>query len=341
MMTDEANLRETPSVLVTGGAGYIGSHVVLAMIERGWRVLVVDDLSTGSRSAVPRSATLVEMDCGDPRLVELIRAHRVEVVVHIAGVISTEESVREPLRYYATNFCATQRLLSAVAATDVKGVVYSSTAAVYGETHGRPVSEKAVCRPVTPYGRSKLASEWMLRDLSRSSSLRHVIFRYFNVAGADQAGRAGPRATAEHLIKLACEAAVGLRREMTIHGDDYDTPDGTCIRDYIHVTDLALAHVAAVEHLLNGGESLTANCGYGRGFSVREVLETALALADEPFRICVGPRRPGDAVAVVASARVLGRRLTWRPEFSELRTIIETGMDWERLRLASRMAQRR
>lgn len=320
------------SVIITGAAGYIGSHITLAFLERGWSVTAVDDLSAGSRATVPAAAQFIEMDCADPKLHEVMAASGYDAAVHMAARISVDESVADPLGYYEANFSVARSFFASAASAGIKAIVFSSTAAVYGDTGKTPVLETHPCQPLSPYGRSKLAAEWALRDLSAVSDLRHVILRYFNVAGADPEGRAGPRAGAGHLMKLACEAAVGARSGMVIHGDDYATPDGTCIRDYIHVSDLALAHIAAVEHLLGGGESLIANCGYGSGFSVREVLDVARDVADLPFDVTIGPRRPGDPEAIVADARLLAERFGWRPAHSGLESILETGIAWERRR---------
>lgn len=324
-----------PSVIITGAAGYIGSHLTLAFRERGWAVTAVDDLSAGSQSAIPSGVHFVRMDCGDPLLADLMASEGFDAAVHMAARISVDESVADPLGYYHSNLCVAHRFFASAAAAKVKAVVLSSTAAVYGETGLRPVRETDPVRPVSPYGRSKLAAEWILRDLSAVSDMRHVILRYFNVAGADPEGRAGPRTGAEHLVKRACEAAIGVRPRMVINGEDYGTPDGTCIRDYIHVSDLAAAHVAAVEHLMGGGESLLLNCGYGTGFSVREVLEAALRLADVPFEVVVGPRRPGDPEAIVADSSLLRERLGWRPAHQGLDAILGSGIAWERLRRAA------
>lgn len=325
----------SPSVIVTGAAGYIGSHVTLALLERGWTVTAVDDLSTGHRSAVPAGVEFLEMDCGDPRLAEIMAARRFDVAVHMAARISVDESFADPLGYYATNLCAARGFFESVVRAGVPAVVFSSTAAVYSGSGSRRVRETDPCDPLSPYGRSKLAAEWLLRDVSAAGGPRHVIFRYFNVAGADPAGRAGPRAGSEHLLKRACEAAVGLRSDLVINGADYDTPDGTCVRDYVHVSDIAEAHAAAVDHLVNGGESFTANCGYGRGFSVREVVDVALALADAPFQVRVGERRPGDAESIVADAERIAERLDWRPVHDGLESLVRSGMAWERARRLS------
>jgi UDP-glucose 4-epimerase len=321
----------TPRVIITGAAGYIGSHVTLAFLEREWHVTAVDDLSAGARSAVPNEVEFIEMDCGSPALAHIMATSQFDVAVHLAAKLSVEESIADPLGYYEANICTARRFLGSVLSARVPAFLFSSTAAVYGEA-AQAVRETDVCAPLSPYGRSKLAAEWLLRDVSAATRLRHVILRYFNVAGADPAGRAGPRVHSKHLIKIACEAAVGLRSEVLINGANYDTPDGTCVRDYIHVSDVAEAHAAAAEYLLGIGDCFTANCGYGWGFSVREVLDAALAEADVPFYVRIGERRPGDAAIVIANADLITERLNWRPMHSSLKDILKTGMAWERSR---------
>ncbi len=323
------------SILVTGGAGYIGSHVVLALIEAGHEVCVIDDLSTGRRDAVPADVSLVVGDAGDTAIVSAVLSrHRPAAVLHFAGSIVVPESVSDPLKYYANNTCASRALIAAAVAAGVEGFIFSSTAAVYGEPREVPVAEDAPCVPVNPYGASKLMTEWILRDTAAATGLNYVALRYFNVAGADPKGRAGqstPDAT--HLIKVACEAAAGARDGVEIFGDDYPTADGTCIRDYIHVTDLADAHLAALDHLFGGGESAVFNCGYGRGHSVREVLDTVRDVSGKNLRVRRGPRRPGDAAEIVARADRIRGRLGWRPQYDDLRFIVETALAWERRRL--------
>jgi UDP-glucose 4-epimerase len=274
-----------PKVLITGGAGYIGSHAAHAFLDRGWSVVIVDDLSTGSRSRVPAAAEFIEMDCADPAVAAIIRDRSIDAAVHFAARIKVDESVADPLGYYKANVCTARAFFENAHLAGLEAMVFSSTAAVYGDAGETAVREDAPTRPESPYGRSKLATEWILADLSAVSPLRHVILRYFNVAGADPAGRSGPAAESQHLLKIAAEAAVGVRPGMQIHGTDYPTPDGTCVRDYVHVTDLAEAHVSAVMHLLGGGESLVANVGYGHGMSVRAVIAEALRLADRPFAV--------------------------------------------------------
>lgn len=319
------------SILVTGGAGYIGSHVVRQLLERGERVLVLDNLGTGFRAAVLQ-APLVVGDVGDRNLVEsLLREHGVESVLHFAAHTVVPESVRDPLKYYGNNTCNTRNLLASCAATGVRHVIFSSTAAVYGTPASGIADEDTPTVPINPYGMSKLMSETMLRDLSLASDLRHVALRYFNVAGCDPGGRIGqstPNATL--LIKVACEHAVGKRAQLAIFGTDYETPDGTGIRDYIHVDDLAAAHLHALDHLRDGGASTTLNCGYGHGYSVREVIDTVARVSGRTLDVVELPRRAGDPPMLIARAERLRRLLDWAPRHDDLEFIVRTALDWER-----------
>jgi UDP-glucose 4-epimerase len=321
-------------VLVTGGAGYIGSHVVLALGEAGHSVVVLDDFSTGRREAIPDGVVLVEGHAGDGELTtEIIESHRIEAVIHFAGSIVVPESVRRPLDYYQNNTCTSRNLLASCVAQGVRHFVFSSTAAVYGSPARVPVTEDTPTAPINPYGASKLMTEWMLRDTAAAHDLTYAALRYFNVAGADPQGRAGQSTPfATHLIKVACEAAVGRREQVELFGDDYDTPDGTCIRDYIHVSDLADAHVKAVEYLAAGGRNVVLNCGYGRGHSVREVLASVQRRAAKPFDVKQATRRPGDPAVLVADATRLRETLRWQPRFADLDAIVETALAWERRR---------
>jgi UDP-glucose 4-epimerase len=320
------------TVLVTGGAGYIGSHMVLALLDAGEHVVVVDDLSTGFRQAVAKPAELVVGDAGDEALVaELVRGHGIESVIHFAAKIVVPESVADPLGYYLANTVKTRALLAALVRTGVKRFVFSSTAAVYGMPEQNPVGEDAPLQPISPYGTSKVMSEWMMRDTAAAHDLGYVALRYFNVAGADPAGRSGqstPNAT--HLIKVACECATGKRGGMQIFGTDYPTPDGTGIRDYIHVTDLAAAHLDALKHLRGGGGNLVLNCGYGRGYSVREVIDAVKQASGVDFPVSLAPRRPGDPAAIVARADRIRAELGWRPKLDDLATIVRHALAWER-----------
>lgn len=320
------------AVLVTGGAGYIGGHMVLDLCDAGEEVVVLDDLSTGFAWAVDRRARLVVGDMGDEALVRrVMREHRIEAVIHFAARIVVPDSVADPLGYYLANTVKTRGVIAAAVACGVERFIFSSTAAVYGTPRTMPVREDAETTPESPYGTSKLITEWMLRDAAAAHGLSYVVLRYFNVAGADKALRVGqstPAAT--HLIKVAVQTAMGLRPKMDVFGTDYPTPDGTCLRDYIHVTDLVRAHASALAHLRAGGESMVCNCGYGRGYSVKEVIETVRAVTGVPFRADYAPRRPGDAAAVIADATRIKTSLGWRPAHDDLTGIVETAYAWER-----------
>ena len=319
-------------ILVTGGCGYIGSHVVRQLSELGHLVVVVDDLSTGRSSALLSGEILIEGDAGDAANLERIfRAHQIDAILHFAGKIRVEESVADPGLYYQGNTVKTLNLLRTALRFGVKHLVFSSTAAVYGQPDQVPVSEQAATAPASPYGMSKLLSEQIIRDLAgRDSAMTTVILRYFNVAGADPGGRLGqltPNAT--HLIKVACEAALRRRRAMAIYGTDYPTRDGTCIRDFIHVEDLASAHVAVLNYLFRGGASARFNCGYGRGATVREVIEMVKSVSGVDFPVELAPRRAGDVVEMVAAAERIRALVGWEPRFADLRTIVQHAFAWE------------
>jgi UDP-glucose 4-epimerase len=319
------------AVLVTGGAGFIGSHMVLALLDAGEKVIVLDNLSTGFRWAVPPAATLVVGDVGDQDLVRtVIRKYGVQSIVHFAGSIVVPESVADPLGYYNNNTVKSRALMEAAVATGLKQFIFSSTAAVYGNPAENPVSEAAQPAPMSPYGWSKLMTEVMLADTSRAHDFNYVALRYFNVAGADPKGRSGqstPRAT--HLIKVACETALGQRAHMEVFGTDYPTPDGTCIRDYIHVTDLIRAHVAALDYLRTGGKSEIFNCGYSKGFSVLEVIEAVKRVSGVDFDVRLVPRRPGDPAAIVAGSQKIRDQLGWQPRHDDLDEIVRHALSWE------------
>ena len=319
------------AVLVTGGAGYIGSHMVLALVDAGEGVVVLDDLSTGFVRAVHPKARFVQGDVGDEALVlRLIAQHGIDAVVHFAARIVVPDSVTDPLGYYLANTVKSRALLAASIAAGVKRFVFSSTAAVYGMPAENPVSETAPANPMSPYGASKLMTEWMLRDAAAAHGMNYVALRYFNVAGADPEGRSGqstPNAT--HLIKVACETALGKRSRMEVFGADYPTADGTCVRDYIHVTDLVAAHLDALAHLRANGESLTLNCGYGRGYSVLEVIEAVKRISGKDFPVVYAPRRAGDPAAIVARADRIRAALSWRPKLDDLSTIVRHALAWE------------
>ena len=321
------------SVLVTGGAGYIGGHMVLALLDAGEKVVVLDNLSTGFRWAVPPEATFVEGDFGDEALVaRLIRMHRVEAIAHFAAKIVVPDSVTDPLGYYQNNTAKARSLIETTVKAGVKSFIFSSTAAVYGEPATSPVVENIALAPINPYGRSKLMVEWMLADTLKAHDLRAVVLRYFNVAGADPQGRLGqstPNAT--HLIKIAVQAALGYRDGMAVYGTDYATPDGSCVRDYIQVSDLIDAHMLALAHLRGGGESLTCNCGYGRGLSVLEIVDVVKAVSGVPFKVRFEGRRAGDPAMLVAGADRIRATLGWKPRFAtDVRAIVKQALDWER-----------
>ena len=319
-------------ILVTGGAGYIGSHVVLALAEAGRRVVVVDDLSTGRRDLVGPGIPFIKADIADASRIELALAdHRVTAVMHFAGSIVVPDSVADPLGYYANNVCASRALLAACVAGGVRHFVFSSTAAVYGAPGPLPIAEDAPAHPQNPYGNTKLAAERMIADVGEATGMAYANLRYFNVAGADAQGRAGQSAArATHLIKIACETALGVRPAMAIFGTDYATPDGTCVRDFIHVSDLAAAHTAALDYLEAGGDSITANCGYGRGHSVREVVAAVERAAGHPLAVTESGRRPGDVAALVADNRLIRERLGWRPRLDDLDAMVASALAWER-----------
>lgn len=320
------------SILVTGGAGYIGSHMILELLDRGETVVVIDDLSTGFRRAVPAAAKLHVGDFGDKGLVtEILFANPVDSIIHFAAKTVVPESVADPLGYYLNNTAKARNLLECAVEAGIENFVFSSTAAVYGNPKQNPVSEDDKLEPVSPYGRSKLMVEWMLADVAKACKLRYAVLRYFNVAGADPQGRAGQStANATHLIKVAAQAAIGLRPGIDVFGVDYSTPDGSGLRDYIHVSDLASAHSAALEYLRAGGPNITCNCGYQRGYSVLEVVNTMKMVSGVDFPVTICGRRPGDPSAVIAANRRIKTELGWAPQFDDLAMIIGHSLEWER-----------
>ncbi|MGW9331506.1 UDP-glucose 4-epimerase GalE [Bosea sp. NPDC055594] len=319
------------AILVSGGAGYIGSHMVLELLDRGEKVVVLDDLSTGFWWAVPPEATFVQGDMGDQALVERVVAeHGITEIAHFAARIVVPDSVADPLGYYLNNTVKTRALLESAVRAGVRHVIFSSTAAVYGEPPVSPVPEEIALNPINPYGRSKLMSEWMLADTAKAHRLSYIALRYFNVAGADPRGRSGQSsAGATHLIKVASQAALGQRTGLEIFGTDYPTPDGTCVRDYIHVTDLARAHLAALDHLRAGGDSLTLNCGYGRGYSVKDVVGVVKKVSGVDFPVKLSPRRAGDPASLIAKADRIRNELGWRPQHDDLTEIVTQALAWE------------
>ena len=319
------------TILVTGGAGYIGSHVVRQLTQRGEPVVVLDNLSTGFRSAV-LEAKLVVGDTGDRELVgRLLRDHQVTKVLHFAAHTIVPESVSNPLKYYGNNTCSTRNLLQCCQEAGVKNFVFSSTAAVYGVPAGGVCAEDSPTQPINAYGTSKLMSEWMLRDLAAASPLRYVVLRYFNVAGCDPGGRIGQTTLkATLLTKVAAETAVGKRSHISIFGTDYPTSDGTGIRDYIHVEDLASAHLKALDYLDSGGASQTINCGYGHGYSVREVISTVNRVHGTPLKTIEEPRRAGDPPSLIAKVDRVRQILGWQPQFDDLEVIVRSQLAWEK-----------
>ena len=325
------------TILVTGGAGYIGSHMVHELVDAGEPVVVLDNLSTGFRFLIPGSVPFVAGSTGDQELVKkTIARHGVTAIIHFAASVVVPDSISNPLGYYRNNTMNTCALLDAAIESGVRQVIFSSTAAVYGNAETTPVPENAATAPISPYGTSKLMSEIMLHDAGKAHGLRFVILRYFNVAGADPKLRTGQStAGATHLIKVACEAALGKRPKMDVYGTDFPTPDGTGIRDYIHVSDLARAHSAALAHLRRGGESKTFNCGYGKGASVLEVIDAVRRISGRDFPVEVCGRRPGDPAELVANVERIRATLDWRPQFQDLDTIVAHAYAWER-RLSSK-----
>jgi len=320
------------SILVTGGAGYIGSHMVLNLCDAGEMPVVVDNLVTGFDWAVDGRAHFARGNAGDIDFVEkTMRDNEVDAVIHFAGSVVVPESVSDPLKYYGNNTCVSRTLMDAAIRAGVRHFIFSSTAAVYGETGLAPVKESDALVPVSPYGRSKLMTEMMLADVAAAHPMTYGVLRYFNVAGADPTGRSGQSTkNATHLIKVASEAAIGKRTGMAIFGDDYPTPDGTCVRDYIHVSDLVAAHALLLDYLRKGGGSVTLNCGYGHGYSVRQVIETVKAETGSDFEVTMAPRRAGDPPAIVAGADRIRSVLGWAPKLNDLGEIVRHAYSWEK-----------
>lgn len=319
------------SVLVTGGAGYIGSHMVLCLRDAGFRPVVIDNLSTGHRSAVPLDVPFYPGNCGDAELTTTVLArHKIDTVFHFAADIVVSESVSNPLDYYGNNVANAQSLLSSCVRSGVGNFIFSSSAAVYGQPDVAVIDEDQPRSPINPYGRSKLMMEWMLEDTAHAHPLRYAALRYFNVAGADPAGRAGQSSVkATHLIKMAVQAALGRRDGLDVFGTDYATPDGSCVRDYVHVSDLARGHLDALAYLDRGHDSIACNIGYGRGYSVRDVIAVVKEVAQLDFPVRLRPRRAGDPASLVAAnARAL-RELHWMPQHDDLAAIVRDALAWE------------
>lgn len=319
------------TVLVTGGAGYIGGHMVLALLDAGEEPVVIDNMSNGVPWAIPDGVPFVQGDSGDYATVaRAIERYKVDSIIHFAALLITPQFYGDPLEYYLANTVKSHALLSTVLNLGIRHFIFSSTAAVYGNPSQNPVTETASPAPISAYGKSKLMTEMMLHDVAAVRDLRYVALRYFNVAGADPKGRYGQSTTKTTLlVQIAAQAALGIRPFIEIYGDDYPTVDGTCIRDYIHVGDLVDAHLAALRHLRAGGKNIVANCGYGRGYSVKQVLDTAQSVSGRNFERRIGPRRLGDAVEVVADAQLIRAELGWSPRYDDLTTIVEHALRWE------------
>ncbi|OAF19749.1 UDP-glucose 4-epimerase GalE [Bradyrhizobium neotropicale] len=319
------------TVLVTGGAGYIGSHTVLALAEAGEDVVVIDDLSTGFSAYLPEGVPLFIGDAGDENLLEgVIAQHNIESIVHFAGSVVVPDSMRDPLGYYRNNFMTARNLLNVAVKRGISRFIFSSTAAVYGNPDQVPVPEHAPTRPLSPYGSSKLMTEIMLHDVASAYGMQYVVLRYFNVAGADPQARIGLATVgATHLLKIAVEAATGQRAKIDVFGTDYPTQDGSCIRDFIHVSDLSQAHRSALSYLRGGGASTTLNCGYGRGYSVLETIDAVRRVSGRSFAVQYAPRRPGDIMAMVAETSRIRSLLDWQPQYEDLETIAAHALAWE------------
>jgi UDP-glucose 4-epimerase len=319
-------------ILITGGAGYVGSHVALALLDAGWSVIVVDDLSKGRQDLIPEKADFIEGSAGDADLIKrVLIGNDCRSVMHFAGDIVNADSIREPTAYYQRNTVVSQSFITGCLAARVSHFIFSSSAAVYGEPQIIPANEDTPLVPITPYGTSKLMTEWMLRKAAASCDMRYVALRYFNVAGADGKGRSGQYSqVTTHLIKAALEVILDQQNTLNIYGDDYPTPDGTCIRDYIHVSDLADAHVLALRHLLRGGDSQMLNCGYGHGYSVREVVDAVGRACGKPVPTSIAPRRAGDAAQLVADGSRLKALFGWKPRNDDLEAIIRSAFEWEK-----------
>jgi UDP-glucose 4-epimerase len=328
------------TVLVTGGAGYIGSHMVRELDDAGEPAVVLDDLSAGFDWAVAKGVPLVVGDAGDQALVaRIIGEYRVNAIIHFAASVVVPDSVRDPLAYYRNNTVNSRTLIETAVKSGVRHFIFSSTAAVYGNPIEMPVTETAPTLPISPYGWSKLMSEIMLGQAGAAYGLAHIILRYFNVAGADPLGRTGQSTKgATHLVKVAVETALGLHPRMQVFGTDYPTPDGTCIRDYIHVSDLTRAHADALRHLRSGGSSLTLNCGYGHGFSVLDVIDAVKRVSGADFEVVRTARRSGDPAQIVADSAAIRKTLGWQPRYDDLTTIVSHALAWERA-LANRRAK--
>ena len=321
-----------PSILVTGGAGYIGIHVLLELISNGIKPVVIDNLSRGTKKLIPNGVPLIESDIENTAIVrDIIREFNIDAVIHLAGSIIVPESEEKPLQYYKNNVDNSRGLIEVCVRENINKFVFASTAAVYGSGEDNKFNENATTNPVSPYGRSKLMIEWIIKDVAAAHDLNYVILRFFNVAGADQKLRAGQvGANNTHLIKVACEAVNGAQENIEIYGTDYATPDGTCIRDYIHVSDLVSAIMASVNHLQSNRNSVILNCGYGHGNSVRQVLDAVNQESNIPINIIDGERRPGDPAIIVADSSLIRNTLNWKPHYTSIESIVRTALAWEK-----------
>ena len=324
--------KSSNNILVTGGAGYIGSHVTNLLIDKGYNVTVIDNLITGNKELVNKKANFINCDITDENIINnLIKKNKFEIVIHFAGLIRVDESVEQPERYNEFNFKKAKIFLDSCFKNNLKKIIFSSTASVYGNPKKLNVSEEDDLNPLNPYAETKLKLENYLINKSKSDNIRYIILRYFNVAGADEKLRSGLISKySTHLIKIASEVAVNKRDEMIINGDDYDTKDGTAVRDYIHVSDLADIHLASAEYLNKNNSSNIFNCGYGKGFSVKEVIETFNKILDKKIKFKIGPRRPGDSKHVVADPKKFMRTLSWKPKYNDLKYILKTAYEWEK-----------
>ena len=320
------------AILVTGGAGYIGSHMAWRLVDQQERVVVLDDFSTGFQGLVPPAVKLIQGDVGDIDLVtNVLKEEGIEAVVHFAGSIVVPESVSDPLKYYENNTVKSRNLIDACVRSGVDKFIFSSTATVYGEPDLGQLDEDLPLLPINPYATSKVMTEWMLRDVAIAHDFRYIAIRYFNVAGADPAGRSGQSSkNATHLIKVASQVALGEREKLQVFGTDYDTPDGTCIRDYVHVTDLISAHMDGLSYLRDGGDSVAANCGYGHGYSVFDVISALNNVTGSELPVEITDRRPGDAQSLVAKPERIKSLFGWKPKHDDLEFVVKTALDWER-----------
>jgi len=325
-------MHKSKNIFVTGGAGYIGSHTVLSLKEKGYSVIVIDDLSSGHKELLPSDVPLIIGNAGNPTLIEkAIKEYKPEAIFHFAGSIDATESILKPEKYFENNFSVSKSLIETCISNNLNNFIFSSTAAVYGIGENSPLAEDHKLEPINPYGESKLLVEKFLEKISSKSKLKYISLRYFNVAGADPKGRTGEITTkATHLIEIASEVIAGKRDKLMVFGTDYDTPDGTCIRDYIHVSDLANAHIAALSDLMKNKKNRIMNCGYGRGFSVLEIIKTIIKISKSDIIVESAPRRAGDAVTLIANTRKIMETLDWEPKHDSIKEIVGSAIAWEK-----------